>query len=195
MDISGLNPTIVGDEPKFPDNWNELSDKARDCYMELDKEFHDNNPGVYFRANIWAWRPIHMAIYAINQIFRLDIDEDTIDGMGYNSGYGIKDQETCNKVAFYLEDMMNDMKKKGIHTFGFNMGSWTAKNGKFLELTDEEEDMLNTQYKPDELITDLPVKLATRKETEKIYPSHTTEIKHVEEFIQFLRYCGGFEVW
>tara|TARA_R100001163_G_C5019870_1_gene162964 strand:+ start:446 stop:1039 length:594 start_codon:yes stop_codon:yes gene_type:complete len=195
MDISGINPTITGDKPVFPSNWDELSEKARSFYLEIEKDWDDANPGVYFRANVWSWRPIHMAIYAVNALFKLDIDADTLDGMGYNSGHGIKDQETCNKVASCLEDMMEDMKEKNITQFGFNMGSWTARDGSFLQLTPQEEDMLDTQYSTDELITDLPVRLGTRKETKKIYPSHTTEVKHVEEFIQFLRYCGGFEVW
>ena len=195
MDISGINPTIAGDKPVFPSNWNELSEKARLFYLEIEKDWDDANPGVYFRANCWSWRPIHMAIYAVNDLFKLGVDEDTLDGMGYNSGHGIKDQETCTKVADYLGDMMKDMKEKNINKFGFNMGSWTARDGSFLELTDEEEDILNTQYQHDELITDLPVRLGTRKETKKIYPSYTTEVEHVEEFVQFLRHCGGFEVW
>lgn len=195
MDISGINPKITGDKPVFPSNWDELSEKARSFYLEIEKDWDDANVGVYFRANCWSWRPIHMAIYAVNQLFNLNIDEDTLDGMGYNSGHGIKDQDTCNRVASYLEDMMEDMKEQNITQFGFNMGSWTTRDGGFLQLTPEEEDMLDTQYSTDELITDLPVRLGTRKETKKIYPSYTTQVEHVEEFVQFLRHCGGFEVW
>ena len=195
MDISGVNPTIIGDEPKFPGNFRELSDEARAFYWEIKKDWDEANPGVYFRANVWSWRPIHMAIIAVNDLFNLVVDEDTLDGMQYNSGHGIKDQDTCNKVADYLEDMMKYMKDKNVKQFGFNMGSWTARDGSLLELTKDEQEMLDIQYKYDELITDLPVQLGTRKQTEKIYPSHTTEVKHVEEFVQFLRHCGGFEVW
>jgi hypothetical protein len=195
MDIYGINPTITGDKPVFPDNFRELSDKAQSFYWEIEQDWNEANPGYYFRANCWSWRPIHMAIYAVNGMFNLGVDEDILDGMGHNSGHGIKDQEICNKVADYLEDMMKDLKEKNVEQFGFNMGMWTARDGSFLELTKEEEDMLNTQYSSDELIIDLPVQLGTRKETKKIYPSYTTEVKHVEEFIQFLRHCEGFEVW
>ena len=195
MDISGINPQITGDQPIFPSIWNELSDKAQSFYWEIKKDWDEANPGVYFRASCWSWRPIHMAIIAVNGLFKLNIDADTLDGIGYNSGHGIKDQETCTKLAEYLEDMMEDMKEKDIKQFAFNMGSWTARDGSFLELTEEEKDILNTQYKNNELITDLPVKLGTRKETKTIYPMHTTDVEHVEEFIQFLRHCGGFEVW
>ena len=40
-----------------------------------------------------------------------------------------------------------------------------------------------------------PIKLGTRKKSLEIYPSHITSVEHVEEFIQFLKHCGGFEVW
>ena len=39
MDISGLNPTITGDEPVFPSNWDELSDKAQAFYWELKNDW------------------------------------------------------------------------------------------------------------------------------------------------------------
>ena len=110
MDISGLNPKITGEKPVFPSNWDELSEKAQSFYWEILKDWERDNPGDYFRANVWSWRPMHMAIIAVNDLFKLGVDEDTLDGMGYNSGHGIKDQETCTKMADYLEDMMKDMK-------------------------------------------------------------------------------------
>ena len=36
---------------------------------------------------------------------------------------------------------MEDMKEKDIKQFAFNMGSWTARYGSFLELTEEEKDI------------------------------------------------------
>lgn len=195
MDVSGLNPTIIGDEPVFPKDWDKLSQKAKDCYMELDKEFHDDNPGVYFRANVWSWRPIHMMILATNDIFNLGISADTLDGMGYNSGHGIKDKEGCIKLANKMEILVNKMKEENVLKFGFNMGMWTLRGSSMIELSEEELEILNEEYPNNQLITELPIKLATRDESIDVYPSHTTEIDHVEEFILFLRNCGGFEVY
>ena len=69
MDISGLNPKITGTEPVFPRNWDELSEKAQSFYWELKNDYERDNPGIYFRANIWSWRPIHLAIVKANIIF------------------------------------------------------------------------------------------------------------------------------
>ena len=38
-------------------------------------------------------------------------------------------------------------------------------------------------------------KLATGDETKNVWPMHVTQIEHFREFIKFLRYCGGFEIW
>lgn len=46
-------------------------------------EYEDNNPGVYFRSNVWYWRPI--VDWLLNHIEVLD--EDDSDGLSHNSGY------------------------------------------------------------------------------------------------------------
>ena len=33
------------------------------------------------------------------------------------------------------------------------------------------------------------------REMTNVNTSHITSVEHVEEFIQFLKHCGGFEVW
>ena len=42
---------------------------------------------------------------------------------------------------------------------------------------------------------DMPVKLATSDKTKNVWPMHVTQVKDLKEFIEFLRHCGGFEVW
>ena len=193
MDINGLNPTIIGDEPVFPKDWDKLSQKAKDCYRELDKEYHIDNPGVYFRANIWSWRPIYYAILEANNSCDLGISADTIDGMGYNSGHGLKTQEECTKLADALEIMMLSMRHDGVEEFGFNLGMWTARDGKML--SSEDSKRLDELYPEGGLLTDLPVFLATGDKSIPVWPSHTTQLDHMEEFIVFLRSCGGFAIY
>ena len=193
MDIAGLNPTIISDQPVFPDNWKELSQKAKDCYNELDKEYYDENPGVYFRANIWSWRPIYYAILEANRSCDLGISPDTMDGMAYNSGHGLKEQEDCNKLADALDEMIEDMKNEGMTEYGFNLGLWNLRNGTML--SSEDIDILNDKYPEGSLITDMPVTLATGDKSVKVWPSHVTKLDHMQEFTLFLRNCGGFEIY
>lgn len=193
MDINGLNPTIIGDEPVFPKDWDKLSQKAKDCYRELDKEYHIDNPGVYFRANIWSWRPMHLAIIMANELHHLDISPDVLDGMGYNSGHGLKTQDECNALAEALEDMVENMHKRGVEQFGFNLGMWNDRSSVNKLLSDGDTEKLNELYPTGELITKFPVKF--KDDGSKIYPSHVVAVDHVEEFILFLRNCGGFEIY
>jgi hypothetical protein len=196
MDISGLNPTIISDQPVFPQDWTELSQKAKDCYNELDKEYHDENPGVYFRANIWAWRPIHLAIIMANELHHLGISPDILDGMGYNSGHGLATQEECDGLAEALADMVENMREKNVTKFGFNMGSWVDRGDVRKEISEEEITALNLLYPRGELITKFPVEFKDDdKAMRKIYPSHVVSVDHVEEFILFLSNCGGFEIY
>jgi len=194
MDISGINPTIRGDEPIFPKNWDELSDKAKECYRELDEEYHDNNPGVYFRANIWSWRPIHLAIVQSNISLGLGIDEDTIDGLAYNSGHGLKTQEECDNLAHALEMLVDGMIEDGVTEFGFAFGYWNYRDGSMI-VSEEDTEILNKKHPYGSIIIEMPLKLATGKETKDVWPAHTTQVEHLKEFIKFLRHCGGFEVW
>ena len=194
MDISGINPTIIGDEPIFPSDWDTLSEKAKDYYRELDEEYHDNNPGVYFRANIWSWRPMLLAIVQANMSMNLGIDDDTIDGMSHNSGSGLKTQKECNALAFALEILADGMEEDGVTEFGFAFGYWNYRDGSMI-VSEKDTEILNKKYKYGKMLTDMPVKLATGNKTKDVWPAHVTQVEHLREFILFLRHCGGFEVW
>ncbi len=67
FDLYGLNPTENTEGPpilsKFKDNdgwnnWEEMTKKDKDAYFKADSTHQEENPGIYFRANVWWWRPI-----------------------------------------------------------------------------------------------------------------------------------------
>ena len=59
FDLHGENPTIKTGtvRPKEID-WDTATDKEKEKYWNLQNKFRDANPGEYFRANVWGWRPI-----------------------------------------------------------------------------------------------------------------------------------------
>ncbi len=83
MDISGLNPRQKVEEGNF--------DYEVCAYA-----------GDYFRANIWAWRPLRLMCEWMNDYWELGLD---MAGWQYNDGHGLKTQYECDLLAGALEDI------------------------------------------------------------------------------------------
>ena len=64
FDLSGVNPKINKDISTYK-HYNEGDEiwksddeeKRKKFYEDMDK-YHNDNPGVYFRNNVWWWRPL-----------------------------------------------------------------------------------------------------------------------------------------
>ena len=78
MDVHGLNPKQnknIDDFPvmkrfdsmDFAEKWKTLDkDEAlRDEYWREKDRWEEDNPGVYFRNNVWWWRPLWNYCYAV----------------------------------------------------------------------------------------------------------------------------------
>ena len=59
FDLHGENP-IIKEGTVRPEeiDWDTATDKEKEKYWDLQNKFRDANPGEYFRANVWGWRPI-----------------------------------------------------------------------------------------------------------------------------------------
>jgi len=122
--------------------------------------------GKYFRANIWSWRPIHALIYELCADL---LDDKVLEGMGYNDGAGAADQKTCTEMANRFEQWMeHNVQGRSLDIPGTRI----TEDGRFVS---EEELEENPNLK-----TQTP---------------YQVEDEHIKEWIEFLRYCGGFEVW
>ena len=62
-----------------------------------------NEAGEYFRANVWAWRPIHDLIHELCSDL---LGDEILMGMGFNQGAGPDSQDICNEMAFRFEQWM-----------------------------------------------------------------------------------------
>ena len=134
--------------------------------MDISGRNPSSPAGEYFRANVWSWRPIHAMICE----FCSDLlDQKTLEGIGYNDGAGAADQETCTEMANRFELWMEH------HVQGLSLDIPSMKvteEGRFV--TEEE-----LEANPD-LETHTP---------------YNVQDEHLKEWIEFLRHCGGFEVW
>jgi hypothetical protein len=121
--------------------------------------------GKYFRANVWSWRPIHALIV---QLCSDLLDAETIQALGFNDGAGPAEQTTCTAMAQRFEVWLEH------HTSGQSLECdlRVTKEGRFVN---EQELAANPDL-----------------ETE---PCYEVSDEHLKEWVEFLRHCGGFEVW
>jgi hypothetical protein len=201
MDISGINPVRRGEEPKI--DWENSTKEEQEKYWELREQYNAENPGVYFRANLWSWRPIAELITTVNQNYGLGYDDDFIGKLHYNDGGGLKTQEECNRLADFLESYVKSnfdgWKRIGVY-YGQLTYTTVNEEGHLIEKWMDEKDSLEKillDHSTEALICDvLYVRDGEVTHDGVVYhTTHSTSMDHIQEFIDFLRECGGFEIW
>lgn len=186
VDISGRNPIIRGTRPEI--DWDTATEEVKEQYWEDLSIWQRENPGDYFRANWWSWRPIHLLIEHVNQVNGLGIDTSYY---GSNDGAGPEDQETCNRLADALQEVIdaNPNLVEDDDTIYLVLGSWTTLEGHFIS---QEKMAEYTQHLPE--VGSIIYHPLVMEDGAIITPSHGTAKWHLQNFIDFLRECGGFEI-
>ena len=148
-----------------------------------------NETGDYFGANWWGWRPINhlcqMAIYDSKLEYNTDY-------WGSNDGKGLETAEECNNLANALEELLGneiDAKQDDERVY-LCLGSW-CEAGTGRMISSEVDFSLNQQYEYGS-IHYTPIVTESGMLVES---SHSTSVGRIKEFIEFLRNCGGFEIW
>lgn len=187
VDIYGRNPQLKSEKPEI--NYETASEADKKAYWEILDEWEEENPGYYFRANWWSWRPIH-AISALSiKVAGLPLKTD---GWGENNGDGLETQEDCNLLADALElfTILNkkEMKEDEDRIY-ICLGGWVTPEGRFI--TQEEEDKLNEAHPYGTIMYSSVVDENGRL----VQSAHSASLSHIKEFITFLRNCGGFQIF
>jgi len=93
FDLSGMNPNITRPEPELPP-FPERTDKDWEKYHD----WQDDNCGVYFRNNVWSWRPLWNFVSSVCESI---LTEKDIESGSYNDGHGIS-KTKANRIASRL---------------------------------------------------------------------------------------------
>lgn len=125
--------------------------------------------GRYFRASIWQWRPLWERMRDLCSDF---LSTEMLAAMAYNDGAGPQDQSTCTKIADRLEHWLQDDSSSEYRL---------EESASALRITSDGS-----------LVTCQHLKADVTGPTRSPYAIERNEI---EEFIAFLRNCGGFSVW
>ena len=192
FDISGLNPqynTTIDDYPLLK-KWRNFSWKEREeskewekdqeaFWKEMDAE-QEANCGVYFRNNVWWWRPLWSYCYEVCE--HLLTDEEWQAG-SYNDGHEY-DEDVCIAMAELLQAEIDDGSCQRYQEWyqskldntpnetcsrcnGNNRGRKKKKDCNPCEGTGEQESW------------------------SKSYPFH---VDNVQRFVNFLKECGGMSI-
>ena len=93
FDLSGMNPNMSRPEPHLPP-FTERTDADWETYHE----WQDDNCGVYFRNNVWWWRPLWNFVSSVCESI---LTEKDIESGSYNDGHGIS-KTKANRIASRL---------------------------------------------------------------------------------------------
>ena len=117
-----------------------FTDEEREEYNQQMDDHHDKNPGLYFRNNVWWWRPLWTYVVVICEDILSDKD---INSGSYNGGH-ILSANKCKKMATLLQKSIKDGTCK---RYEFDI---TAHNKELKESDDEDvKFMSNYHFKVD----------------------------------------------
>jgi hypothetical protein len=121
--------------------------------------------GRKLHLEFWAWRPIHALLRTLCSDL---VDDRSLQGMRFGDGSGIDRPEACTQIADRFETWVEQHPEECVLESGIRM----TKEGRFVT---EQELADNSSL-----------------ETESAYKTEPEQLRH---WIEFLRHCGGFEVW
>ena len=118
FDIYGMNPQLneeyaprydeimkeYGTGDGFLDWQKEIPQEVKDEYYELKDKFEENNPGVYFRNNVWFWRPLWDFVIDVCEDY---LSDEEIHGGFTNDGVEIS-EETAILIANKLDNALDN---------------------------------------------------------------------------------------
>jgi len=209
FDLYGVNPRINREYPKkyetimkeygTGDGWidwkKDVPDNVKEEYFDIKEQYEEDNPGYYFRNNVWWWRPVWEFVCHHCSDF-LD-DEDMARGHD-NSGHEISENKAV-KIGGKLSELLADG-TVDFHDREHRLSYERAKANN--EEVEKELDALRKEVKEQcgENIVPMNYPGEMKEKYEKIYakrdwdghyPFHKENIK---DFAVFCLNSGGFEI-
>jgi len=196
FDVYGLNPQVQEGSVKPEIDWNtNPSGEERKIFFEQNRKYQDDNKGVYFRNNVWWWRRLAQYVYENTD----EISEDDYGLWHENSGHQV-DEVIAIRIADRLEELIKqghtaeyqslveeDMQKAEKHNKGIE-AKLEALRKSVIKLTGNKD--IAPEGYPDIQKNQWEV-LYGNKNWESSYPF---SVENVQDFADFCRQSGGFEI-
>ena len=196
FDLHGLNPKRNTAKPEIlteyvdKEGWTDFvkleEQGLKDKYFKEDNKWEDENPGHYFRNNVWWWRPLWSFISVVCHDI---LTEEDIERGEYNDGHEIDEKKAkviSERLQLYIDN--GDAER------------WGKERQ---ELLDSQEDVECNICEGTGKRQEPPVTGAgnmkcngcegkgTRRPFNTNYPF---DIENVKEFAKFAAQSGGFNI-
>ena len=201
FDLYGERPTVKTGSVKPKEiDWDNATDEEKNIYWEAQDKFRAENPGDYFRANSWAWRPIWN--FTCEVCPDILTEEDAKAGH-FNDNHLIE-EDRARDIAKRLREKM-DLAKERQKKYEAEAPN-KEKFNKMLD--DAARHLFEKISKPKNYLITVPGDMQTydpenyaRWETlmhnDKIQfdeMSYPINAKAIEEFAEFAEHSGGFRI-
>ena len=100
FDLSGKDPVL---HTPCPEELKDLRHGTEEKW-KLEEKWHSENPGIYFRNNVWYWRPLWQ--YVTDVCGDILTDDDLNHG-SYNDGHFISKAKSV-RIARRLNQLIDD---------------------------------------------------------------------------------------
>jgi hypothetical protein len=188
FDLYGLNPKLKGVKPSI--DWNTATDKEKDNYVKASNIFEEENPGHYFRNNVWWWRPL---AYLIEDKCKDFLTEAQRKSLHYNDGKKYPD-----KIALKIADRLQEVLDSG------ELLKLKEEHDSEMQKAKEHNDIIESKMKaivdahngvaPKDLPKEDFTNWRELQKQKNWADSYPFDIDNVKEFILFARCSGGFSI-
>jgi len=119
FDVHGLSPKMnvelddtsiygmiesIQDYEKRWEMQDNLNKKDRNKYWKEYEDYHDNNPGIYFRNNVWWWRPLWTFVCEHCDDI---LTEEEMNAGSYNDGRKINSSKAV-EISVRLSELIDN---------------------------------------------------------------------------------------
>ena len=194
FDLYGLNPKLKSERPKI--DWANHTKAEADQYFKDVEKFEKENPGYYFRNNVWWWRPLaDFVLWLADEEFT---DKDR-EGWHSNGGYRV-DEKTAKVIAELLEASIDEGIAKRYQDATDEKMKKAQAHNKEIEKKHKELRKIVERHtgKKDLVPNDYPEPFNSQwNDIQKLtnYEAHYPfSVENVKDFARFCRESGGFEI-
>ena len=194
FDIYGLAPKLKSKKPTI--DWENATKEDQDNYFQKRQKWEDDNPGSYFRNNVWWWRPLaELIIDKCSDLITHEQARDLHNNSGRQFGKGTS-IAIANRLQSLIDNGYVDDLEKSIKANSEKAEAHNKKiEAKLKALAKKVKELRpNENLAPKDYTypyNEHWKEISSQKNWDSSYPFNK---ENVIEFIKFSRASGGFEV-